>query len=31
MTALNPLLTIGYQLCENIMLHRGLDKKELRN
>lgn len=27
MTALNPLLTIGYQLCENIMLHRGLDKK----
>ena len=27
MTALNPLLTIGYQLRENIMLHRGLDKK----
>lgn len=30
MTALNPLLTIGYQLCENIMLHRGLDKKEAK-
>ena len=28
MTALNPLLTIGSQLKENIMLHRGLKKKE---
>ena len=28
MTALNPLLTIGFQLRENIMLHRGLKKKE---
>lgn len=28
MTALNPLLTIGYQLRENLMLHRGVDKKE---
>jgi oligopeptide/dipeptide ABC transporter ATP-binding protein len=28
MTALNPLLTIGYQLRENIMLHRGLNNKE---
>lgn len=28
MTALNPLLTIGYQLRENIMLHRGADKKK---
>lgn len=27
MTALNPLLTIGYQLRENIMMHRGADKK----
>ncbi len=27
MTALNPLLTIGYQLTENIMLHRKVDKK----
>jgi len=27
MTALNPLLTIGYQLTENIMLHRNVDKK----
>ena len=26
MTALNPLLTIGFQLRENIMLHRGVDK-----
>lgn len=28
MTALNPLLTIGYQLRENIILHRGADKKK---
>ncbi len=28
MTALNPLLTIGYQMRESIMLHRGLKKKE---
>lgn len=27
MTALNPLLTIGYQLRENLMLHRGVNKK----
>ena len=27
MTALNPLLTIGYQLRENLMLHRLVDKK----
>lgn len=27
MTALNPLLTVGYQLRENLMLHRGVDKK----
>ena len=26
MTALNPLLTIGYQLRENLMLHRGVNK-----
>lgn len=28
MTALNPLLTIGYQLRENIINHRGVSKKE---
>lgn len=28
MTALNPLLTIGYQMRENIINHRGLKKKE---
>ncbi|TFG81878.1 MAG: ABC transporter ATP-binding protein [Erysipelotrichales bacterium] len=28
MTALNPLLTIGYQLTESIMLHKHVDKKE---
>ena len=28
MTALNPLLTIGYQMRESIMLHRGVNKKE---
>lgn len=28
MTALNPLLTIGHQMRENIMLHRGLNKKD---
>ena len=27
MTALNPLLTVGYQLRENIVLHRGVDRK----
>lgn len=28
MTALNPLLTIGYQMRENLMNHRGMNKKE---
>lgn len=28
MTALNPLLTIGYQMRENLMLHQGLNKEE---
>ncbi len=28
MTALNPLLTIGYQLRENIINHRGVSKKD---
>lgn len=28
MTALNPLLTIGYQLTEGLRLHRGMSKKE---
>lgn len=30
MTALNPVLTIGYQLTEVIMLHKSLSKKEAR-
>lgn len=28
MTALNPLLTIGYQMRENLMNHRGMNKKQ---
>lgn len=28
MTALNPLLTIGYQMRENLINHRGVDKKK---
>ncbi|MBQ8067322.1 MAG: ABC transporter ATP-binding protein [Solobacterium sp.] len=28
MTALNPLLTVGYQMRENLILHRGVDKKK---
>lgn len=28
MTALNPLLTIGYQMRENLMMHQGLNKEE---
>lgn len=28
MTSLNPVLTIGYQISENIMLHLGLDKAQ---
>lgn len=28
MTALNPLLTIGYQMREGLMLHKGVSKKE---
>ena len=30
MTALNPLLTIGRQMTEALMLHQGLSKKEAR-
>ncbi len=30
MTALNPLLTIGYQLTEGLCRHKGLSKKEAR-
>ncbi len=30
MTSLNPVLTIGYQIQENIMLHLGLGKAEAR-
>ena len=29
MTALNPLLTIGRQMTESLMLHRGMSKKEV--
>ncbi len=28
MTALNPLLTVGFQISESLMLHQGLSKKE---
>ncbi|WP_163970262.1 ABC transporter ATP-binding protein [Oceanobacillus halotolerans] len=28
MTALNPVFTIGYQLCEPLMIHKKLSKKE---
>lgn len=31
MTALNPVLTIGYQLTEVIMLHMSMSKKEARD
>ena len=27
-TALNPVMTIGNQICESLMIHRGLKKKE---
>ena len=30
MTALNPLLTIGRQMTESLMLHRGMSRKEAR-
>lgn len=30
MTALNPLLTIGRQMTESLMLHRGMSKKEAK-
>lgn len=30
MTSLNPVLTIGYQMCESIMLHLNQSKKEAR-
>ncbi len=31
MTSLNPVYTIGYQIMENIMLHRSLDKRDARD
>lgn len=31
MTSLNPVFTIGNQICEAIMLHQDLPKKEIRN
>ena len=30
MTSLNPVFTIGYQIEESLMLHKGLDKKAAR-
>ena len=30
MTALNPVLTIGFQLCEPLILHRGVSREEAR-
>ena len=30
MTSLNPVFTIGYQISESLMLHKGLDKKQAR-
>jgi peptide/nickel transport system ATP-binding protein len=30
MTSLNPVYTIGYQLCESVVLHRGYSKKQAR-
>ncbi len=30
MTALNPVFTIGYQIEESLMLHKGMDKKAAR-
>jgi peptide/nickel transport system ATP-binding protein len=31
MTSLNPVYTIGKQLCESVMLHRGYSKKQARD
>ena len=31
MTSLNPVFTIGYQLSESLILHRGLSRKQARN
>lgn len=30
MTSLNPVFTIGYQIEESLMLHKGMDKKQAR-
>ncbi len=30
MTSLNPVFTIGYQISESLILHKGLDKKQAR-
>src|SRR5688500_20406979 len=30
MTALNPVLTIGYQIAEGVLAHRDVSKKEAR-
>ena len=31
MTSLNPVFTIGYQIMESLMLHKGMDKKQALN
>ena len=30
MTSLNPVFTIGYQIEESLILHKGMDKKQAR-
>ena len=30
MTSLNPVFTVGYQISESLMLHKGMDKKQAR-
>lgn len=30
MTALNPVLSVGYQICESLRIHQKLDKKQAR-
>ena len=30
MTSLNPVFTVGFQISESLMLHKGMDKKQAR-
>lgn len=30
MTSLNPIMSVGEQICESVMLHQGLNKKDAR-